>query len=56
MVDQSIIDTAKRYIHSIPENLELKKAFLFGSYATGKAHIDSDIDIAVVLGQMDDFF
>jgi len=36
MVDQSIIDTAKRYIHSIPESLELKKAFLFGSYAKGK--------------------
>ena len=56
MVDQSIIETAIRYIHSIPENLELKRAFLFGSYASGKAHPDSDIDIAVVIGHMDDFF
>lgn len=56
MVDQSIIETAKRYIHSIPQNLELKKAFLFGSYANGNAHLDSDIDIAVVIGRMDDFF
>jgi uncharacterized protein len=55
-VDQSIIDTAKRYVHSIPERLELKKAFLFGSYAKGRAHTDSDIDIAVVIGHMDDFF
>ena len=56
MVDQSIIDTAKRYIHCIPKSLELKKAFLFGSYAKGSAHLDSDIDIAVVIGHMDDFF
>jgi predicted nucleotidyltransferase len=56
MVDQSIIDTATRYIQSIPESMEIKKAYLFGSYAKGNEHIDSDIDIAVVLGRMDDFF
>jgi len=56
MVDQSIIDTAKLYIQSIPESLELKSAYLFGSYAKGNEHIDSDIDIAIVIGKMDDFF
>jgi predicted nucleotidyltransferase len=56
MVDQAIIDTAKRYIRTIPKNMELKKAYLFGSYAKGKEHTDSDIDIAVVVGHMDDFF
>ena len=56
MVDQSIIDTAKLYIQRIPENMELKKAFLFGSYAKGNEHKDSDIDIAIVIGKMDDFF
>jgi predicted nucleotidyltransferase len=56
MVDQSIIDTANRYIQSIPKSMEIKKAYLFGSYAKGNEHIDSDIDIAVVLGKMDDFF
>ena len=56
MVDQSILDTAKRYIQIIPESLDMKKAFLFGSYAKERAHIDSDIDIAVVIGNMDDFF
>lgn len=56
MVDQSVIDTAKQFIRSIPESLGLKKAFLFGSYAKGNAHTDSDIDIAVVIGHMDDFF
>jgi predicted nucleotidyltransferase len=56
MVNQSIIATAKLYIQSIPVNLDLKKAFLFGSFAKGNEHADSDIDIAIVLGKMDDFF
>ena len=56
MANQSVIDIAKRYIQSIPENMELKKAYLFGSYANGNEHIDSDIDIALVIGKMDDFF
>ncbi|MCX6238532.1 MAG: nucleotidyltransferase domain-containing protein [Bacteroidia bacterium] len=56
MVNQSVIDTAKLYIQEIPESMELKKAYLFGSYAKGNEHMDSDIDIAVVIGKMDDFF
>ena len=56
MVDQSIIDTAKLYIQRIPAELDIKKAYLFGSYAKGSQHPDSDIDIAIVLGKMDDFF
>jgi len=56
MVNQSIIETAKRYIRRIPESMELKKAYLFGSYAKGNQSTDSDIDIAVVVGKMDDFF
>jgi len=56
MVDKSIINTAKRYIQSIPVELELKKAYLFGSFAKGNERPDSDIDIAIVIGKMDDFF
>src|ERR1035437_10252672 len=56
MLNQSIIDTAKRYSRSIPESMEFKKAYLFGSYAKGIQHNDSDIDIAIVVGKMDDFF
>lgn len=56
MVDQSIIETAKKYIKQIPESMELKRAFLFGSFAKGAEHEDSDIDIALVIGNMDDFF
>ena len=56
MVDKSIIETANRFIQKIPADLELKKAYLFGSYAKGNEHPDSDIDIAIVIGKMDDFF
>lgn len=56
MVDQSVINTAKQYIQKIPAKLELKKAYLFGSYAKGNQRPDSDIDIAIVVGKMDDFF
>ncbi len=56
MVNQSVIDTAKLYLRQIPENMEIKKAYLFGSYAKGTEQEDSDIDIAIVVGKMDDFF
>jgi len=36
--------------------MDLKKAYLFGSYAKGIERDDSDIDIALVVGKMDDFY
>ena len=56
MVDRSVLETAKRYIRQIPADMDLKKAFLFGSYARGVQREDSDIDIALVVGKMEDFF
>ena len=56
MVSQSVIETVRRYIQQIPSDLHLRKAFLFGSYAKGMEREESDIDIALVIGKMDDFF
>ncbi|MBF0227585.1 MAG: nucleotidyltransferase domain-containing protein [Desulfobacterales bacterium] len=56
MVKKSIIETAEKYIKLIPVNLEVKKAYLFGSYAKGLEKNDSDIDIAIVIGNMTNFF
>ena len=56
MVNKSVIETAKKYVKQIPDNLDLRRAFLFGSYAKGIEREDSDIDIALVIGKMDDFF
>lgn len=56
MVKKSIIETASRYVKQLPDDLDVKKAFLFGSCARGLENEDSDIDIAVVIGNMSDFF
>lgn len=56
MVNQSIIETAKRFTKLIPSEMKVKKAYLFGSYAQGNEREESDIDIAIILGNMTDFF
>jgi uncharacterized protein len=56
MVNQRVIDTLKQYLMIIPKDLGLKKAYLFGSFAKGKEKEESDIDIALVLENMPDFF
>jgi uncharacterized protein len=56
MVNQRVIDTVKQYILIIPKNLGVKKAYLFGSFAKGKEKEESDIDVALVLTNMPDFF
>ncbi|MDO9152180.1 MAG: nucleotidyltransferase domain-containing protein [Paludibacter sp.] len=56
MVNQSVIETAKNFIDQIPKNLVVSKSYLFGSYARGNEHEDSDIDIAVIIDNMTDFY
>jgi predicted nucleotidyltransferase len=56
MADQTIIKKAEQFIKQIPKELGLKKSYLFGSYATGNQNEDSDIDIAVVLENTNDFY
>ena len=43
------LDIAQRYAHAVNEKYQYIKIILFGSYAKGNYHEDSDIDIAVVL-------
>ena len=56
MVNQRIIETARQYLQLIPKDMGVKKAYLFGSFAQGKEREESDIDIALVLENMPDFF
>jgi len=56
MVNKKIIETAERFAKQIPQSLKVKKAYLFGSYANGTEREESDIDIAIVLGNMTDFY
>ncbi|MBI5474561.1 MAG: nucleotidyltransferase domain-containing protein [Ignavibacteriae bacterium] len=47
-----ILEIAKRYIEHLRKNhIDVERAYLYGSYASGKAHEDSDIDIVVVSRQ-----
>jgi len=48
------IKIAKRYIDSVSKKYQIESAILFGSYAKGTYHADSDIDIAIILKKIDD--
>ncbi|MFW6222031.1 MAG: nucleotidyltransferase family protein [Bacteroidota bacterium] len=43
------IKIAQRYISNVIEKYEIEKAYLYGSYAKGTNHPDSDIDLAIVI-------
>lgn len=44
---------SKNYLNKVRENnISFEEAWLFGSYAKGTAHDESDIDIAIVLENM----
>ena len=43
------IKIAHQYAQKVKEKYDCRKIFLFGSYAAGREHEYSDIDIAVVL-------
>ena len=47
---------AHKYIDFICTKYNVQKALLFGSYAKGSQHEDSDIDIAIVLKNAGDIF
>lgn len=43
---------AKRYAQIVRNVLPIKQIILFGSYANGTPHSDSDIDIAVIVDKI----
>ncbi len=55
---QEILAIVKRLQRELQEvyGTRLKAVYLFGSYARDEADEDSDIDVAVVLEKMDNFF
>jgi predicted nucleotidyltransferase len=56
MVNESIIKLAEQFVSLIPKDLGVKKSYLFGSYAKGEEREESDIDIAIVLENITDFY
>ncbi len=45
---------ANKYINTISSKYVILQAFVFGSYAKGTNHADSDIDIAIVVKNASD--
>ncbi len=54
MDKKQALNIARNYVERIKEKYDLKKAMLFGSYVRGTNNIDSDIDIALVFGNISD--
>ena len=50
------IKIAKKYVDSISKKYPIENAILFGSFAKGTNHPDSDIDIAIIFKKVDDIF
>ncbi len=51
------IEIVKKYIRYLRENkFDIQKAYLFGSYVTGKYHDDSDIDLALIMNNLPNSF
>lgn len=54
MVDPAIINSVKNYLAQLAMlGMHPDKAVLFGSFATGKAHEFSDIDLIVIAAEFD---
>jgi len=51
MVKREALEIAKKFLSSVSEHFSVKSAYLFGSFAKENPHLDSDIDIAVVIDQ-----
>ncbi|MBE9530535.1 MAG: nucleotidyltransferase domain-containing protein [Proteobacteria bacterium] len=50
-------EVARRYVDFIRnKNPNMKKAYLFGSYAKGIVKADSDIDLAIIFENLSDTF
>ena len=54
MVESTALNSAKEYAKTIRESYKNSKIYLFGSYVKGNNHMDSDIDVAIVLDDYKD--
>lgn len=54
MDKEMAIKTAKRYLSFVKKKYPYENALLFGSFAKGTNHPDSDIDLAIIFKTVDD--
>lgn len=53
-INPKIEDSVLKYVKAICEQYKVEAIILFGSYAKGTEHEDSDIDIAIVIDKFRD--
>lgn len=53
MDKREIIEKLKKYTILLNQHFHVDKVVLFGSYAKGTQHQDSDIDVAVIVNSFD---
>ena len=53
-INSKIEDIVLKYVKAICEQYKVEAIILFGSYAKGTEHEDSDIDIAIVIDEFKD--
>lgn len=56
IIGKSVVPYKEKLIKAILYHYPEAKIYLFGSWATGKAKESSDIDLAVDIGQIIDFY
>ena len=56
IVDVELLESIKIYIDEISKHYKIDRVILFGSYAKGTNHKDSDVDIAIVSKDIKDRF
>ncbi len=57
MDKREVINKVKEYRLLLKNHFPLEKVYLFGSYAKDTNRVDSDIDVAIVVGHIDgDYF
>ncbi len=54
MDQKRALNIANRYIENLKEKYSIKKVYLYGSFAKGTQHKDSDIDLAIILENISD--
>lgn len=55
-VDVKILRSVEEYIKKISKYYNIQEVYLFGSYAKGTNHKDSDIDIAIIINSESNAF
>lgn len=54
MDKREAIRIAQRYISNLTDKYNIECAYLYGSFAKGTNHADSDIDLAIVISSIPD--